>query len=683
MRKIMSLMLSVFMLFSLAVSNFNANIPFLSVNAEASENISVTAYNNGSWKDGNDFVTNVGVSVKNNGSTAISGWQVNLNVPAGSTIQNSWNGVFNLSGSTLNVTPMDYNRNIYANSEQTFGFIIKSSTELNLNAVTASSDEVLPEDESNNVSADGLEAKIIKNGAWRSNGTEYTQVTVTLNNKTSNSISDWCFKLSVPAGTTTEQKWGGVFEVVGSEVVVTPVSYNKTIYGGSNATFGFVVVTKTNYTPANYTISLNGTATPATTTTKVTTTTTETTTKASTTEATTETTTEKATQTSTEKATEATTKATTTEATTASTTEKATQTSTEKATETTTKTTTTKVTTTEKATETTTKATTTTEKATQATTEKATEATTTAPATGNGVAAHGQLKVQGTQLVDKNGNAVELRGMSTHGIAWFPDYVNEYSVKKTKEYGANLFRVAMYTEEYNGYTTSDAAKANAKALAYKGMDNAIKNDMYTIIDWHILNDNNPQTHKAEALEFFDEVSKKYANNPAVIYEICNEPHWVSWSNDIKPYAEEVIKVIRKNSPNAVVIVGTNTWSQDVDEASRDKLSFDNVMYALHFYAGTHTLDSFKGKIETALNNGCAIFVTEWGTTQASGNGGVYTNEAQKWLDYLNEKNISWANWSLANKSEDSAALNSNSNGNSWGYNDLTQSGKFVFSNFNK
>ena len=301
----------------------------------------------------------------------------------------------------------------------------------------------------------------------------------------------------------------------------------------------------------------------------------------------------------------------------------------------------------------------------------------------NGVAAHGQLKVSGTQLTDKDNNPVVLKGMSSHGLAWFPQFTNKYSVNKTKEYGANVFRAAMYTEEYGGYTTGAEFKAKAEELLCGAVDTAIGLDMYAIIDWHILSDGSPSRHKAEAAEFFDKISKKYAGNPAVIYEICNEPNGASWSGDIKPYANEIIPIIRKNSPNAVIIVGTNTWSQDVDEASKDRLQFDNVMYSLHFYAGTHKLDNFKNKIETALGNGCAIFVTEWGTTMADGSNGVYLDESQKWLDYLKSKNISYVNWSLSDKAESSAALKPGANSESFTYDDLSESGKFVFDSFSK
>ena len=305
------------------------------------------------------------------------------------------------------------------------------------------------------------------------------------------------------------------------------------------------------------------------------------------------------------------------------------------------------------------------------------------PESGNGVLKHGWLKAVNGKIIDKNGDNVVLRGMSSHGLVWFPSFSNKYSIQKTKDSGANVFRAAMYTEEYGGYTTGEAERQNSENILYSAVDSAVSLDMYAVIDWHILNDANPQKHKSEALAFFDKVSKKYAGNPAVIYEICNEPHGVSWKNDIKPYAEEVIPVIRKNSPEALIIVGSNTWSQDVDEAADDLLKFENVAYSFHFYSGTHKLDAFKPKIEKALSKGATIFVTEWGTSDSSGNNGNYFDEANKWLDYLDEKEISRINWSLCDKNESSAAILSGANPESWNENNLSESGKFIFNSLKR
>ncbi len=300
-----------------------------------------------------------------------------------------------------------------------------------------------------------------------------------------------------------------------------------------------------------------------------------------------------------------------------------------------------------------------------------------AAAISGGVSQNGKLSVSGIDLVNQNGEPIVLRGMSSHGIQWYGNFASHNAIKNTAEYGANLFRVAMYTEE-NGYLSDPDS---VKSAAYAAVDSAISNDMYVILDWHILSDGDPMAHVSEAAEFFAEASAKYAGVPNVIFEICNEPNGnISWSGNVKPYAETIIPIIRQ-SGDAVILVGSPTWSQDIDKAADDPLSFSNIMYACHFYAGTHGA-WLRDRIDYARSKGAPIFISEWGTSAADGSGGVFLSESTEWLDFLAERNISWANWSLCDKVETSAALNSGTNPDgAWSDADLSESGKFVFSRF--
>ena len=204
----------------------------------------------------------------------------------------------------------------------------------------------------------------------------------------------------------------------------------------------------------------------------------------------------------------------------------------------------------------------------------------------------GKLHVEGSKLVDQNNNEVQLRGVSTHGLSWYPQYVNDKCFAQLHDkWGANVVRLAMYTEEYNGYCSGDAKnRSDLKKLIKKGVKLAKKHKMYVIVDWHILSDGNPNSHKKEAKAFFKEMSKELKGYNNVIYEICNEPNnGTSWK-EIKSYAKSVISTIRENDKKAVIVVGTPTWSQDVDQAVADPIKGDNIMYALHFYAATHKAD---------------------------------------------------------------------------------------------
>lgn len=265
----------------------------------------------------------------------------------------------------------------------------------------------------------------------------------------------------------------------------------------------------------------------------------------------------------------------------------------------------------------------------------------------------GQLQVLGTNLSGENGEAVQLTGMSTMGLQWYGGIVNDDAFDAlVNDWESNVIRLALYIGE-DGYSVHP----ELKDLVQKGIELAIQKGIYVIVDWHVLTPGNPNDPVyAGASDFFNEISRDYGKYPNVIYEIMNEPNGdLSWTADLKPYAEKIIDVIRANDPDNIILIGSGTWSQDVDIAAKDPVDGENLMYTVHFYSGTHGED-LRNKIDKALSLGTPIFCSEWGTSQASGTGGPYITEAQEWLDFFDDRGISWINWSLSNKNETSAAF---------------------------
>lgn len=263
---------------------------------------------------------------------------------------------------------------------------------------------------------------------------------------------------------------------------------------------------------------------------------------------------------------------------------------------------------------------------------------------------NGQLHVEGIHLVDESGNPVMLRGISTHGLTWYPEFVdNDIFAQISTEWDCNMIRLPLYSEIY--------CKENGAGLDVlkKGIEYAIANDMYVLVDWHILDDNDPNINIDKAIEFFEMISLEYANVPNLIYEICNEPNGDTDWNDVYEYSEKVIPVIRKNSLNAVIVVGTPDYDRNLAPCIRKPLPFENVMYVLHFYTATHH-EGLQAVLLEALDKGLPVFVSECGISEASGDGGVDYKSAVEWFDILNEYGISYAVWSLSNKSETSAIL---------------------------
>jgi endoglucanase len=291
---------------------------------------------------------------------------------------------------------------------------------------------------------------------------------------------------------------------------------------------------------------------------------------------------------------------------------------------------------------------------------------------------YGRLQVIGTDLCTAEGKPVQLRGISSFGLQYAGKYANEEVLRWLRnDWNVQVWRAALYTSE-GGYISQPALKQKV----IDSVEAAIKLGIYVIIDWHILLDQDPRLYQRYAEAFFAEMAEKYHSYPNIIYEICNEPNGeqVTWEGAIKPYAETIISIIRTYDPRNIIVVGTPTWSQDVDIAAKAPVTgYDNIMYTLHFYAGSHG-EELRKKAKTALDLGLPLFVTECGTSQATGGGGVFEAEMLEWLSFLQKNNISWVNWSLTNKGEDAGILvmNADRNGKGgWKEEELSQSGKFI------
>lgn len=293
------------------------------------------------------------------------------------------------------------------------------------------------------------------------------------------------------------------------------------------------------------------------------------------------------------------------------------------------------------------------------------------------VALHGALKVKGNQLVDSKDKPIQLRGLSTHGLAWFPEYVNKETFQYLRdEWHINCIRLALYTDEYGGYC-SNGNKEELKKLICEGVSYATELGMYVIIDWHVLSDQNPLKYKNEAIQFFKEMSTLYKDYNNVIYEICNEPNGSGTWEVITSYANEVISIIRANNSNAIILVGTPTWSQEIDKAFNNPLPYHNIMYTLHFYAATHT-DWLRERAEQYIEKRLPIFISEFGISDASGNGAVSVEQGNAWKALIEKNNLSYICWNLSNKDESSSILKATCKKlSSWTDEELSTQGKWI------
>ncbi|MEV5309653.1 glycoside hydrolase family 5 protein [Streptomyces sp. NPDC052610] len=263
------------------------------------------------------------------------------------------------------------------------------------------------------------------------------------------------------------------------------------------------------------------------------------------------------------------------------------------------------------------------------------------------VQAYGKIRVCGTQLCSASGRPVQLRGMSSHGTQWFAHCLTGRAMDALAyDWKASVVRVATYVRR-GGY---QADPKKFTDIVHKVIERASARGLYVVVDWHTTQPGDPNEDFSDAKRFFQEIAQRHKHRTNVIYEIANEPNHVSWSR-IKSYAEKLIPVIRSHDPDSVILVPTPAWSTFSGSEHSDErtvvgnpVAAKNIMYTFHFYARAapkvfmDILDRASSKVP--------VFVTEWGIASWTGYGSDIP-KAQKWIDLMAEKNISWTNWSFS------------------------------------
>lgn len=281
------------------------------------------------------------------------------------------------------------------------------------------------------------------------------------------------------------------------------------------------------------------------------------------------------------------------------------------------------------------------------------------------VSRNGYLRVEGSQLVNAQGEPIQLRGVSLGWHNLWPRFYNTGTVKALAEdWGADIVRCSIGLD-INSYSFDSRPE-----LGYAAVDSIVKgavdSGIYVLIDFHSHANN-----LALAKEFFTTVSKKYGTLPNLLLEIWNEPTKISW-DEAKEYAEELIPIIRQYAPQSIIIVPTPRWDQDVDKAADNPIEgFNNIMYSLHYYAATHG-DKYRAKAQYAISKGLPLFMSECAAMVHTGDGVIDTRSWEEWMKIADDNKISWIAWSISDKDETCSMLrpSAKSRGTKWTDDDL-------------
>lgn len=277
------------------------------------------------------------------------------------------------------------------------------------------------------------------------------------------------------------------------------------------------------------------------------------------------------------------------------------------------------------------------------------------------VSKNGQLKVIGLKLCNQYNNPIQLRGMSTHGIQWYGwgDCLTNASLDAlANDWGGDILRISMYVQE-GGYETNPTAFTNQVNTLIEA---ATARGMYALVDFHQLTPGDPNANLQNAKTFFTAIANTHKNKNNILYDICNEPNGVAWSR-IKTYAEQIIPVIRAIDGDAPILVGTHGWGsmgisdgRTAQDIVSSPVNATNIMYTFHFYAASHG-DQYYNELNWASDR-LPVFVTEFGTQTASGDGANNFTMSQRYIDLMRTKKISWCNWNYSDDNRTGAVWTS-------------------------
>jgi endoglucanase len=284
------------------------------------------------------------------------------------------------------------------------------------------------------------------------------------------------------------------------------------------------------------------------------------------------------------------------------------------------------------------------------------------------VSRYGRLYAAGGKIVGENSNnaAVQLKGPSMQWSVsgWGSDrfFIKETVDAMVDGWNAQIIRAPLgvdVVKRDKNITGGYISKPEENWGRVKTVvDAAIARDIYAIVDWHSHNAHEPDV-AALAADFFTNPNRAgvYGNNPAVIFEIYNEPEDdANWA-EVKAYSNKVIRAIRDAGFKNMILVGSPYWDLQTDIAANDPPGDpeNNIAFVFHFYAAEHSIDkpfwldkskTFRSIVQGALDAGKPVFVSEWGTNDATDATAPDFVETDKWHAFLNANKISSCAWGL-------------------------------------
>ncbi len=296
------------------------------------------------------------------------------------------------------------------------------------------------------------------------------------------------------------------------------------------------------------------------------------------------------------------------------------------------------------------------------------------------------LHTKGSQILDNKNRPVVLRGVNVACMEWSSDGEGHFldTVKVAiQDWNANIIRVPLSQDRWFGKGPEQKdGGVNYRDLVKKAVDYASSNRCYVLLDLHWNNvgewgRNIGQHYMPDmySVDFWKDCAKAYKNNPAVLFDLYNETHditWDLWKNggEVKetkgagarqgtfkpityqsPGMQGLLDTIRKAGARNLIVAGGLDWAYDLSGFLEgyqlmDTKEGQGVVYACHNYPfkGDSIEKSLK-KLDAALPS-IPVIMSEFGPENRE----AKANEPNPWIERMlkewDSRKCNWIAWDL-------------------------------------
>jgi len=285
------------------------------------------------------------------------------------------------------------------------------------------------------------------------------------------------------------------------------------------------------------------------------------------------------------------------------------------------------------------------------------------------------LHVSGNKVLDQSGRPAKLRGVNICSLEWAAEgeHVLQSVSVAIDQWHSNIIRLPLSQDRWFG-KTADSPQGGAKyrALVKQVVAEIQKRSAYVILDLHwsdcgewgknIGQHELPDKH---SIEFWKSCAAEYANNPAVIFDLYNEPYGAPWplwhsggsvTENIqgKPVTyqaaglQSLLDAVRSTGAKNLIHAGGLGYSSQLDFPENDLLkdrTGNGVVYVSHFYPGWENVPSWEARIERAAKK-LPLLVEEFGDDAASAPMDTPAHRIGQVLAVLRKDNFNWTAWCM-------------------------------------